>query len=154
MRKRLNLREQIEHNQAQLRGLAKLAGKPEPVFSEIMKPKRAAPVKSNEPAHGEILKSVLLYLKICRDVAWAAKFNSGTFAEGDRFIAANTAKGCSDILGQMADGRFLAVEVKTKSDTVKSHQQAFIDRINAFNGVAFVARSVDEVMIFIDNAKK
>lgn len=54
-------------------------------------------------------------------------------------------KGTSDILGILPDGRFLAIEVKTKSGKVSLEQSAFIDKINIKNGKAFVARSVQDV---------
>ena len=45
----------------------------------------------------------------------------------------------------MPDGRFLAVEVKAEKGRVAPHQQDFIDSINARGGLAFVARSVDDI---------
>jgi len=54
-------------------------------------------------------------------------------------------RGISDILGILPDGRFLAVEVKTKKGRVSPEQQVFLDRINALHGVGFVARSIEDV---------
>jgi len=57
--------------------------------------------------------------------------------------------GIPDILGiftyKNIKGRFLAIEVKTSTGVVSPHQKAMIDRINALGGIAFVARSIDEV---------
>ena len=54
-------------------------------------------------------------------------------------------KGVSDILG-IWQGRLLAIEVKTRTGKVSQYQQDFIDTINREGGIAFVARSVDDVI--------
>ena len=54
-------------------------------------------------------------------------------------------KGISDILG-IWEGKFLAIEVKTKIGRVSTHQVKFIDSVNNAGGLAFVARSVDDVI--------
>lgn len=55
--------------------------------------------------------------------------------------------GVADILGVMGDGsgRFVAIEVKTMTGKLSDNQKKFLDDINANNGIAFVARSVDDV---------
>lgn len=55
-------------------------------------------------------------------------------------------KGVSDILGIMKDGKFIAIEVKTDRGRVTPEQQNFLDIINRNNGMAFLAKSLDEVM--------
>lgn len=55
-------------------------------------------------------------------------------------------RGVSDILGVLRDGRFLAIEVKVGRDKCSEAQEHFIATITARNGVAFVARSVDDVL--------
>lgn len=60
-------------------------------------------------------------------------------------------KGVSDILGiyQSPDtgiGRMLAVEVKRpKTGKITEHQREFIQTIETYGGIAFIATSVDEV---------
>ena len=54
-------------------------------------------------------------------------------------------KGISDILG-IWEGRFLAIEIKTKTGRVSDHQKEFLRCINQFGGLGFVARSVDDVI--------
>jgi len=55
--------------------------------------------------------------------------------------------GVPDILGvQRGTGKLIGIEVKTIKGKVSKEQQYFIDLINANGGIAFVARSVDEVM--------
>jgi penicillin-binding protein-related factor A (putative recombinase) len=53
-------------------------------------------------------------------------------------------KGVSDILG-IIEGRFLAIEVKSPKGIISPEQRIFITRINNEGGIAFVARSVDQV---------
>jgi len=53
--------------------------------------------------------------------------------------------GVSDIIG-CYHGRFMAIEVKAPSGKISEAQQAFIDSVNAAGGLAFVARSVDDVI--------
>ncbi len=55
------------------------------------------------------------------------------------------APGASDILGILKGGRFLATEVKSKKGRVSPQQEQFLAEIEARGGVAFVARSVEEV---------
>lgn len=53
--------------------------------------------------------------------------------------------GVPDIVG-VYDGKFLGIEVKTRNGVVSPHQKQFIDNINAAGGLAFVARSVQDVV--------
>lgn len=52
--------------------------------------------------------------------------------------------GTSDILG-IIDGRFLAIEVKSAKGYPTDDQKRFIEKVNANGGIAFVARSLEEV---------
>ena len=53
-------------------------------------------------------------------------------------------RGAADILG-MWDERFLAIEVKMPGKHPTEFQHIFLDEINRRGGIAFVARSVDDV---------
>lgn len=53
-------------------------------------------------------------------------------------------KGVSDILG-IWDGQPLAIEVKSAKGRLSPEQKTFIDDFSARGGIAFVAKSVDEV---------
>jgi Holliday junction resolvase len=61
-------------------------------------------------------------------------------------------KGVADILGVLPDGRFLAVEVKQPTGRLTWEQEGFIEVINKHGGLAFVARSVEEVRQRLDTA--
>ena len=54
-------------------------------------------------------------------------------------------KGVSDILGILKDGRLLAIEVKAKYGKPSPEQTLFIEKIKKNGGIAFIARSIQEV---------
>lgn len=53
--------------------------------------------------------------------------------------------GTSDILGVLPDGKFLAIEVKSKTGRPSPEQVLFIDNVTKNGGIAFIARSVEDV---------
>lgn len=55
-------------------------------------------------------------------------------------------KGVSDILGIMPTGRLLAIEVKAKYGKPSPEQVLFIDKINKSGGLAFIAKSLEDVV--------
>lgn len=58
----------------------------------------------------------------------------------------NHIKGVSDILGIIKPtGQFLAIEVKSKVGKLSPEQKVFLDKVQSMGGVAFVARSLEEV---------
>lgn len=64
-------------------------------------------------------------------------------------------KGVADIIGIMplngkSPGAFLAIEVKTERGVLSEHQENFLRSISDSGGIAFCARSVQDV---IDNLK-
>jgi hypothetical protein len=95
----------------------------------------------------DIQKQILTLLRKHPKVQWVARFNSGTFQNGDRFISSNSQSGMSDILGMLKGGQLFAIECKTRTGRIMPHQQDFLDLITAGGGVAFVARSVEDVTI-------
>lgn len=68
-------------------------------------------------------------------VAWAVRMNAGAFKVEDRFVRA-AFKGCSDIIGQLKDGRFLAVEVKRPGNVPNYRQAAFLVAVHAAQGAS------------------
>lgn len=54
-------------------------------------------------------------------------------------------KGTSDILG-IYHGTFLAIEVKTAKTYPTADQKLFMENIRERGGIAFVARSIDDVI--------
>ena len=110
------------------------------------------------PTEAQVLASVLQALRHDKRVAWAGRFNSGAFVLGEkqrRYFRANDLPGCPDILGQLRDGRLLAVEIKrpgwTKpKDAHERAQEAFLERVATYGGVSGFIRSLDEIWGLLD----
>jgi hypothetical protein len=62
--------------------------------------------------------------------------------------------GCADILGQMADGRFLAIEVKAARGQATEAQVAFLLQVRRAGGVAILARSIEDVQAGLEAATR
>ena len=79
---------------------------------------------------------------------------TGKYKVGDRWISSGLCVGSSDLIGwfpkiefdTMDDTAvFLAIEVKTPKGRVRPEQQKFINCVKKAGGIAFVARSVEDV---------
>jgi len=108
-----------------------------------LSPEPSAPRKNDRPEAAALLE-VLRALRAHPAVSWCERQNSGATREGGRFIRYGW-RGCSDLLGQLRDGRFLAVEVKAPGGRLRPEQSAFLDRVRTAGGVAFVARNCADV---------
>lgn len=100
-----------------------------------------------------IENSILGYLHLYGIVTW--KNHSVGIYDPTKGVHRKPGKyhrnGVSDILGCAPDGRFIAIEVKTKKSHPSKNQKDFIQDILDNGGIAFVARSIDDV---IDNFDK
>lgn len=65
---------------------------------------------------------------------------------GARPLHAGLIEGSSDLIGWTDTGKFLAVEVKTETGRATGEQMNFINAVAAAGGVAFVARSTEDVI--------
>lgn len=147
---RKSLRDTLLQNEAAMSFYATMANKPTPERM-ISLPNAPKPrVKSTEPRvdllEKDIQKQILMLLRKHPKIHWVARFNSGTFMDGDRYITSNSQRGMSDILGMLKGGRLMAIECKTRTGKIQPHQQEFLDLISAGGGLAFVARSVEDVL--------
>ena len=98
------------------------------------------------PLEADSLREVMQALKTHELVAWCERQNTGAAKVGGRFIKFGW-KGCSDILGQLKDGRLLAVEVKKPKGSKLSIDQAyFLEMVRAHGGISFVATSLHDVL--------
>lgn len=95
---------------------------------------------------GATLNAILDYLRLRHIFAWRNNTGAAKVGEGgnSRFIRYGL-KGSSDILGCLDDGRILAIEVKAPKGRVTQEQTDFLASIKKRGGVAFVARSVEDV---------
>ena len=111
-----------------------------------------------EPTESQVLAAVQQALSHHHAVAWHHRMNSGAgklqYRDGtvSQFVRFGF-PGCPDIIGQLKDGRFLAVEVKRPAGSPKKHQFEFLAQVQANGGVAFVARRVEDVFLSLDSLK-
>lgn len=104
-------------------------------------------LKPLTPTEHQVQTACLQYLAVCPSVAWAQRMNTGAVkipaidGKPPRFVRYGF-PGCSDILGQMTDGRVLAIEVKSAAGRATEAQAAFLKRVATYGGVAGVVRSV------------
>jgi uncharacterized membrane protein len=76
--------------------------------------------------------------------------NTAAFEVDERYIKCGF-PGLSDLIGQLKDGRFLAVECKREvGGRVSDVQQAFLDLVANNGGVSGVARSIEDAQRIID----
>jgi len=66
-----------------------------------------------------------------------------------RMMQSGLCKGGSDIIGIAPDGRFLAIEVKTKTGRPTKEQLRFIEVVRNAGGIAGIARSPQEALDLI-----
>jgi len=97
-----------------------------------------------------LIKSAILnFLSLKGIFCWINK-SQGTWDPARKIFRKNNSaheiKGVADILGIMPDGRLLAIEVKSKTGHLTPEQRRFIDAVNNRNGLAFVARSIEDVL--------
>jgi hypothetical protein len=98
-----------------------------------------------QPEH-KIKKAILQWLNFQGILALPIKNGATYDAKSGAYRANSSVKGIPDILGCVPySGRMLAIEVKTPTGRVSKEQQTLIDEINRRGGLAFVARSVDDV---------
>lgn len=91
-----------------------------------------------------ILSDVLALLRNHPRVAWVERLNSGAVKRGGRFVRFSWI-GAPDVIGQMTDGRLLAVECKAPDGRLRTEQAAFLSKVSAAGGVALIARSAGDL---------
>ena len=101
-------------------------------------------MRSRKLTESSILKAVLLRLRYHHRIAWAERINTGAYAVEGRYVRYGF-PGCSDVIGQLRDGRMLAIEVKRPLGRITSAQDAFLQRVRANGGVAGIVRSIDDL---------
>lgn len=107
-------------------------------------PQQSAPRKNDRPEAAALIE-VLRTLRNHPAVAWAHRQNSGAIKTPEGQFVRFGWRGCSDVIGQMRDGRLLAVEVKSPAGRLRPEQQQFLDTVNLAGGVGFVAKSLADV---------
>lgn len=104
-------------------------------------------LRTVEPYERQIVATILAGLSSLPEVAWCARMNTGA-AQGDRFVRFGFV-GLADIIGQMVDGRMLAIECKRPGERATEPQQLFLHWVHQAGGLAGVARSWEEVQAIL-----
>lgn len=112
--------------------------------TDLLGDKLASAKRVNSKPEASALIEVLMALRAHPAVAWVERQNSGATRMGNRFVKFGW-PGCSDVLGQLHDGRFLAVEVKAATGRLSAEQIEFLARVNQSGGLGFVARNCADV---------
>lgn len=118
--------------------------KTQPPATDLLGDLEKPPARNNDKPEAAALVEVLKALKEHPAVAWCERQNTGSARIGGRFVRFGW-PGCSDVLGQLRDGRFLAVEVKAPKGKLRPEQAVFLERINGAGGVGFMARDCRDV---------
>lgn len=112
------------------------------------KPKREPPktfrLSAERPLERDVLKAVTAYLRLHPLVGWVQRINSGAATdERGQFMRFHTITGCSDLIGQLKTGEFLACEIKRPGERPTEPQLLFLRMVEHFGGCAGWADSVD-----------
>ena len=94
----------------------------------------------------DVQSAVLEALAFHPRVAFFWRQNTGGMQDENVNKVRFAFKGCSDILGMLRDGRFLAIEVKRPGGPGPTpEQRAFLAKVRVGGGVGFVVRSLDDL---------
>jgi len=114
-------------------------------------------------SEAQVLKQCIQFLKYHPKVAWSHRMNSGAMINEKGQPVRFSFPGISDIIGQLTDGRFLAIEVKRpeyaygkKKDPAKKlspNQFAFLKKVEDANGCAFVTDCVEDLEWFFEQIR-
>jgi penicillin-binding protein-related factor A (putative recombinase) len=96
----------------------------------------------------DIQQAILMYLQTVEDGYFWRNNNGGVFDPTKKVYRLNrsifTPKGISDILG-IYKTKMVAIEVKRPKCYATKEQKIFLKQIQDLGGIAFVARSVEDV---------
>jgi hypothetical protein len=105
------------------------------------------------PREQSLIRPALQLLGLRGCMAW--RNNSGatsaTHNGRKRFVRFGGTPGCSDIIGLMPNGRFLALELKSDTGRLTPAQRSFLERVEQLGGLALVVRSLKELERALDN---
>jgi penicillin-binding protein-related factor A (putative recombinase) len=106
--------------------------------------------KPDAACESVIKRQIVTYLQLNRVFCWVQHNVAVWDAKSNAFRRPGFGqrRGVSDILG-IFNGRLLAIEVKTRTGRPSTHQISFIDDVKRHGGIAFIARSVDDVILHL-----
>lgn len=109
------------------------------------------PADLPKPLESDILPGIIKFLRVHPLVGWAARINSGGAenAQG-QYVRFNDIIGCSDVIGQMRSGAFLAIEVKRPGEKPTPKQHAFLGLVQRFGGCSGWCTSIDGAIAILN----
>ena len=100
----------------------------------------------------EIQKTIIDYLRIKKYVVFKHHSTGFTVREGRVAAFRYSEKGISDIIACSPKGTFVAIEIKRPGKKPTQEQLDFIAQVSTNSGIAFVAHSLDDVLVTLENA--
>lgn len=97
----------------------------------------------------DVLRAVLGVCNAHPRVAWAERMNTGAMKKGPHYVRFGF-PGLSDVIGQLRDGRFLAIETKRVGKKATTEQLEFLGKVSRAGGLAFVAWSAADAVRGLD----
>lgn len=114
---------------------------------------------SARPLERDVSPDIYKAIRKHPKVAWLGRFNrgkatyQGEYGQKDRHVWFNTVRGLSDSGGMLKDGRALWIEVKRDGKgNITPDQQAFVDMVNANNGVAGIVWTMEMALQILEAA--
>ena len=108
---------------------------------------------NHSTAHTSLVRSIRLAAGALPDVVLWPVLPGGVADASGRPIRCGPV-GMSDLIGIVQGGRWIAIEVKTGRGTLTPDQERWQALIRKMGGVAVVARSVDDAMRAIEEARR
>ena len=99
-----------------------------------------------EPLEAQVQRAVIRALELHPSIVWVRRMNSGATKTASGGWVKFGFTGCPDVWAQANDGRLVVVEVKRPSGQPTKEQAEFLMMVRSAGGIAFVARSADDVM--------
>lgn len=117
--------------------------------------KRLTRLQTQTVSESVIKRHIMQYLRLKGIFAWV-NVSGGIYDPARKIFRKlngfGMMRGTSDILG-VYNGKMLAIEVKNVRGVVSEEQQYFIEQVTRHGGIAFVARSIEDVDRELSNGK-
>lgn len=111
---------------------------------ERREPPKTFRLTAERPLERDVLSAVRDHLRVHPLVAWVARINNGAATDqAGNFVRFNTIAGCSDLIGQLKSGEFLACEIKRPGETPTEPQMLFLRMVRQWGGCAGWADSIE-----------
>lgn len=95
---------------------------------------------------GDLKQPIIDYIKLLGGDL--IRINSGGYHHGVRLAPAGT----PDLIGYLKGGRHLEIETKLPYNDLSQKQREHIEKVNQAGGIAFCAKSLDDVIVELKEA--